>query len=170
MDKWESTQNIGGISNRDAKDIYKWATGKELSEEGIFGVEPTGLHKYGPGSRGKGWVDPRMDHAVQARWEDPRISLEEALRTGGFEFPPLGEKGVSEKKILDSEGVSIADRKGQLKRQLVTKKRQLEKKAAVDPEAAREYEARYPPGEAVGSTRRGIPPARWWKECTAGWT
>jgi len=155
MDKWESTLKIGGTPNRDAKDIYKKTTGKDLSEEGFFGVEP------GLGSNG--WVDPRMDRAVQAKWDNPTISAEEALRVGGFDVPPLDGKGVIEKSCTDSDGVTITKRKENLGKQLKAKKMAMKRKAASNPDVAREYAQRYPPPVEVvegvynGLDLRGVP-------------
>lgn len=42
------------------------------------------------------------------------MSSEQALRAGGFDFPPLEQTEVSEKLILDADGVSVAKRKKEL--------------------------------------------------------
>ncbi|KAL7535508.1 hypothetical protein ACHAWF_005187, partial [Thalassiosira exigua] len=150
MDKWESTQNIG--DDQYAKDTYKAATGKDLSKEG----------RYLPGTRGKTWADPRMDRAAHVMWEDPTLSTEEALRIGGFDFPSLDQKGVWEKNVVDSDNVSVTELKRKLQKRLLKKRRELEIQAANDPEAAKEYQKRYPPVEKIegvygGLDLRGIP-------------
>mmetsp|Transcript_11568 Transcript_11568/g.25364 ORF Transcript_11568/g.25364 Transcript_11568/m.25364 type:complete len:707 (+) Transcript_11568:62-2182(+) len=140
LDKWESTKKIGRAPNCNANDIYKEATGKDLSEEGFFGVEPSGNQKYSTGSGGKRWSDPRMDQAVEARWEDPTLTSEEALRIGGYEFPPLDEKGVLQKDIMDSDNVCITQRKNNLLRRLRMKKKQMARKSGGEPEVEEEVD------------------------------
>ena len=63
-----------------------------------------------------------MERAVQAKWEDPSLSTEEALRAGGFDIPPLGQADVSEKRLLDADGVSVAKRKRGLVKRLRDRK------------------------------------------------
>lgn len=133
MDLWEKSQGIDGVPTRDAKDIYKNATGKDLGEEGYFGVEP-----------GETWIDPRIDVAESIRWNDPSIPLDEALRRAGFDFPPTDGYG-RDKHMFDSDGKSLAERKAYLRGRLSCRKMLLARKAAIDPEAAREYEARFHP-------------------------
>ena len=105
-----------------------------------FGVEPAAK-----GSKCRRWADPRMDRASKAKWENPSLSSGEALRIGGYEFPPL--EGLLEKATLDSDGMTVSKRKLDLEHNLKRRKRKLAKKAVDDPEAAREYERRYPPVE-----------------------
>lgn len=144
MDTWERSQKLGaGMSNRDAKDIYKDATGKDLGEEGYYGVEPSGSHHYTKGTFNKSWTDPRMDRAVQAKWDDPSLRFEEALRIGGFDFL-LTEKYGAAKDIEDADGVPLLKRKAELRRRIMHTKIQLAKKGRSDPEAMREYRERYP--------------------------
>ena len=131
LDKWESTKKIGRTPNCNAKDIYKDATGQDLSEEGYFGVEPCGNNvKYPKGRGGKRWSDPRMDRAVEARWQDPTLSTEEALRIGGYEFPDLEGSGKLQKDTVDSDNVSVTQRKNNLLRRLRQKKNAEDRKAA----------------------------------------
>ena len=60
-----------------------------------------------------------MDRAVQAKWENPDMSTELALRIGGFDYPPLESvSGVTQKELVDSEGRSITQRKNNLLRRL----------------------------------------------------
>lgn len=129
LDKWESTKKVGRTSSNSAKDIYKAATGQDLSEEGFFGTEPAGTQKYDKGRGGKRWSDPRMDRAVQARLDDPTLSAEDALRTGGYEFPVLADQKLTDKEVVDSDNVSIHQRKNNLLRRVRQKKQQMEKEA-----------------------------------------
>ncbi|KAL3808162.1 hypothetical protein ACHAXA_010648 [Cyclostephanos tholiformis] len=67
-----------------------------------------------------------MDRAVEARWRDPSLSAEEALRIGGYVFPPSssinadGKRGSSSALggVVDSDNVSISQRKNNLLRRL----------------------------------------------------
>jgi len=130
LDKWESTQKVGRTPNCQAKDIYREATGLDLSEEGFYTVEPAGTEIYSKGKGGKRWSDPRMDRAVEAKQQDPTLTSEDALRIGGYEFPEIGKReiGKSEKDIMDSDNVSIKQRKNNLLRRLRQKKQSEEKK------------------------------------------
>ena len=67
-----------------------------------------------PGRRG----DPRMQLAVQAKINDPNISLIDALVAGGFVFPGLDKPGVQVANIEDTDGVSVYQRRNQLLRRL----------------------------------------------------
>lgn len=147
MDLLETSQGVDGVSNHDAREIYKHATGKDLGEEGFFGVEPSILHKT--------WIDPRIDKAESIKWNDPSISLDEALRQAGFDYSSIGRNG-KDKHTFDSDGKSLAERKHHLRSRLKLKKNQLARKAASDPEAAREYAARYPPA-ALPPPYGGLP-------------
>ncbi|KAL7539603.1 hypothetical protein ACHAWF_006459 [Thalassiosira exigua] len=64
--------------------------------------------------------DPRMDRAVQAKLDDPSLSLLDALRQGGFEFPALGDPGTPQYAVVDSDNVKITQRKNQLLRRIRT--------------------------------------------------
>ena len=57
--------------------------------------------------------DPRMHRAVAARLANPAISLYEALKIGGFEYPTDDDSSC-----LDSEQVSLGQRKNQLSRRV----------------------------------------------------
>ena len=57
--------------------------------------------------------DPRMHRAVAARLENPEISLFDALQIGGFQYPTNDDSS-----IMDSEKVTLGQRKNQLSRRL----------------------------------------------------
>jgi hypothetical protein len=57
--------------------------------------------------------DPRMHRAVAARLVNPDLTLFEALRQGGFDYPTNDEASV-----VDSEKVTLGQRKNQLSRRL----------------------------------------------------
>jgi hypothetical protein len=59
--------------------------------------------------------DPRMHRAVSARLANPDISLLQALRDGGFDFPAEGGHDTT---LLDADGVTLGQRKNQLSRRL----------------------------------------------------
>mmetsp|Transcript_32927 Transcript_32927/g.71113 ORF Transcript_32927/g.71113 Transcript_32927/m.71113 type:complete len:862 (-) Transcript_32927:154-2739(-) len=139
LDKWESSKKKKGVGrtttmtsqSSSANQIYKEFTGQDLAQRGYFDVEPTGTggHQRNPRrSGGKRWSDPRMDRAVDARWADPALSTEEALRIGGFEFPLLSDmerKGVTQKDVMDGDGVSVTQRKNNLLRRLRQRKKMV---------------------------------------------
>ena len=57
--------------------------------------------------------DPRMHKAVAARMENPNLSLMEALRIGGFNYPEdCGDDGT----CMDSDNITLGQRKNQLSR------------------------------------------------------
>jgi len=72
-----------------------------------------------------------MDRAAEAKWRDPSLSAEEALRIGGYVFPPSlagadGKKGAAARKeVVDSDNVSIAQRKNNLLRRLRLRRNSL---------------------------------------------
>ena len=57
--------------------------------------------------------DPRMHRAVSARLANPEISLFDALRIGGFQYPTNDDSSV-----MDAEKVTLGQRKNQLSRRL----------------------------------------------------
>lgn len=57
--------------------------------------------------------DPRMHRAVAARLANPKASLFEALEIGGFEYP-----NDDDATVLDSEHVTLGQRKNQLSRRI----------------------------------------------------
>lgn len=59
--------------------------------------------------------DPRMHRSVAARLRDPDMSLLQALREGGFEFPA---EGGHDMHCLDADGVTLGQRKNQLSRRV----------------------------------------------------
>jgi len=71
-------------------------------------------YKMHPGRHG----DKRMNKAVKARQQDPKMSLLAALLHGGFIFPQLYTPGVKMSQVKDTEGVTIYQRKNQLNRRL----------------------------------------------------
>lgn len=63
--------------------------------------------------------DPRMHRAVAARLASPDMTLLQALRAGGFEFPDCDEKGGNlDGTICDADKVQLCQRKNQLSRRL----------------------------------------------------
>ena len=71
-------------------------------------------YKMHPGRKG----DIRMNKAVKARQQDPKMSLLAALLHGGFIFPQLYTPGVKMSQVKDLEGVTVYQRKNQLNRRL----------------------------------------------------
>lgn len=67
--------------------------------------------------------DPRMDNAVQAKLDDPSLSLLDALRAGGFVFPSLDDSATPQYTVVDSDNVKITQRKNQLLRRIRTVKK-----------------------------------------------
>ena len=61
-------------------------------------------------------TDERMSRAVVLCLRDPKFDRTEALKIAGFKYDK--SKKVQEKKLLDSEGVSLRQRKNQLRRRL----------------------------------------------------
>ena len=71
--------------------------------------------------------DPRMHKSVAARLVNADMPLLRALLTGGFVFPTLDSEGVpldphltriDDDKVLDADGVTLAQRKNQLSRRI----------------------------------------------------
>jgi len=75
--------------------------------------KPVNLQKTG--RRG----DPRMHRAVAARLADPNMPLYDALKLGGFEYP-----ADDDASCVDSEKVTLGQRKNQLSRRLRLTKKQ----------------------------------------------
>ena len=100
------------------------AEGRPSSEDGDMGRSVA----VRDGRGGRRWSDPRMDRAVEARWRDPSLSAEEALRIGGYVFPPPPsssddadgkvDAAAARREVVDSDNVSIAQRKNNLLRRL----------------------------------------------------
>ena len=59
--------------------------------------------------------DPRMHKAVAARVANPSITLLQALRDGGFNFTA---EGGDDSTLVDSDSVTLGQRKNQLSRRL----------------------------------------------------
>jgi len=71
--------------------------------------------------------DPRMHKSVAARLVNADMPLLRALLTGGFIFPMLNAEGIpldpiltriDDSKVLDADGVTLAQRKNQLSRRI----------------------------------------------------
>ncbi|CAB9529750.1 expressed unknown protein [Seminavis robusta] len=73
--------------------------------------------------------DPRMNRAVEIRLNNPNVSLSDALRMGGFEYPPRATASV-----VDSENVALGQRKNQLNRRL--RQARLARAAALERRSA----------------------------------
>ena len=69
------------------------------------------------GIKGGRASDPRMVAAIEAKTRDNNLSLRDALEAGGFEFPHT-EIRCPAAAVVDSDGVSLAQRKNQLSRRL----------------------------------------------------
>ena len=67
--------------------------------------------------------DPRMDAAVEAKMNDPDLSLVDALRRGGFVFPNIDDTNAPQYTVVDSDNVKITQRKNQLLRRLRSMKK-----------------------------------------------
>jgi hypothetical protein len=65
--------------------------------------------------------DPRMHKAVTARLADPKLSLVDALRVGGFD---ISSEAEGEHIMID--GVTLSQRKNQLSRRLRLEKQTLD--------------------------------------------
>lgn len=82
--------------------------------------------------------DPRMHRSVAARLVDPDMSLLDALRQGGFNFPAEGGHDIT---LHDADGVTLGQRKNQLSRRLRLAHKALEEgrptnvSVAADPQA-----------------------------------
>jgi len=62
--------------------------------------------------------DPRMNRAVQAKVDNPNLSLVAALMAGGFVFNTLDAPGLNMSAVKDAENVTIYQRRNQLLRRL----------------------------------------------------
>ena len=78
--------------------------------------------------------DPRMDKAVQAKLDNPNISNEEALCLGGYVYSV--KKGVSQKDLVDMEGISLTQRKNSLRKRMKRIELKKQKCVASGPVAA----------------------------------
>ena len=77
-------------------------------------AQPANLpHQRQSGSKTGRRGDPRMHKAVAARIADPDLTLYEALKAGGFLYPTDDDSGC-----VDSEQVSLGQRKNQLSRRI----------------------------------------------------
>jgi len=89
------------------------------------GVSSKELDPYRGPPRGK-YVDPRMQKAVEAKMDDPKLSLYDALVAGGFVFrdDPSVKDGM-----IDMDGTTLAQRKNNLCRRIRLEKEKLVKKS-----------------------------------------
>jgi len=101
-----SDSTLGSISRQKKPIPNKAAKAKAGERKANF--------KKHPGRHG----DERMNRAVEARHQDPNISLLYALLAGGFVFPELYTPGVKKAQVKDTEGVTVYQRKNQLNRRL----------------------------------------------------
>ena len=75
-----------------------------------------------------------MDKAVQAKLDNPNISNEEALCLGGYVYSV--KKGVSQKDLVDMEGISLTQRKNSLRKRMKRIELKKQKGVASGPVAA----------------------------------
>ena len=85
----------------------------QLNNNAMIRKEPPKMKKH-PGRHG----DRRMNRAVEARQQDPNMTLLSALLAGGFIFPQIYSPGVKLSKVKDTDGVTVYQRKNQLNRRL----------------------------------------------------
>jgi hypothetical protein len=78
--------------------------------------DPDHPHHRSKGRKG----DPRMHQAVAARIDNPNLTLFQALQSGGFEYPTDDDAAC-----VDSENVTLGQRKNQLSRRIRLAKKQL---------------------------------------------
>jgi hypothetical protein len=78
--------------------------------------DPDHPHHSSKGRKG----DPRMHQAVAARIDNPNLTLFQALQCGGFEYPTDDDAAC-----VDSENVTLGQRKNQLSRRIRLAKKQL---------------------------------------------
>ena len=96
------------------------------------------IHKEGMKFKMGRKGDPRMHRSVAARLVDPDMSLLDALRQGGFNFPAEGGHDIT---LHDADGVTLGQRKNQLSRRLRLAHKALEEgrptnvSVAADPQA-----------------------------------
>lgn len=63
--------------------------------------------------------DPRMNIAVALKTRHPDMTLDDALKAGGFKFPDDYEtSSLRERQIYDEDNVSLQQRKNQLNRRI----------------------------------------------------
>ena len=88
-------------------------------QEMMRDIRPSSPSSHGNKTGRKG--DPRMHRAVAARLADPSLSLFEALRAGGFDYT-IDEDA----QALDTDKVTLGQRKNQLSRRIRLAKKQAE--------------------------------------------
>ena len=105
--------------------------------------------------------DPRMHRAVSARLANPDISLLQALRDGGFDFPAEGGHDTT---LLDAEGVTLGQRKNQLSRRLRLARQAMDENKPIQRSTNLNYESDDPrveiakmiqDGSLAGTARQG---------------
>jgi hypothetical protein len=94
-----------------------------MSEDGDQVASPKKMGRKG---------DPRMHKALEARVNDPRISLIDALQIGGFEFYSLENN-----ECYDRDNILLSQRKNQLSRRIRLYKKQNQLKQSLDKSASR---------------------------------
>ena len=62
--------------------------------------------------------DQRMSQAIVLCLRDPKLDKTDALIAAGFTYDLRGKEKISDLKLLDAEGVSLSQRKNQLRRRL----------------------------------------------------
>lgn len=88
--------------------------------------------------------DPRMHRSVSARIADPSISLFDALKIGGFDYPHDNDANV-----IDSENVTLGQRKNQLSRRV----RLVRKQSRLFDDSSESYRPHKQVGEAKSIKR-----------------
>lgn len=59
-----------------------------------------------------------MKQAIQAKMDDPDLSLVDALKAGGYVFPKLDEPDAKIASVEDTDGITVYQRRNQLLRRL----------------------------------------------------
>ncbi len=106
-----------------SRSFVKIKCAKKKCSKTEVGKKKSFVKKSGRGRSG----DPRMNRAVSAKLQNPQLPLVTALLEGGFVFPSLDEPCVKVSAVLDTDGVTIYQRRNQLLRRL-----RLEKGKAKD--------------------------------------
>lgn len=86
-------------------------------DEKNFDLKSTNLSVNQTGRKG----DPRMHKVVEAKITNPDISLNDALKMGGFEYSENDDS-----ICLDAEKISLSQRKNQLSRRIRLRRQQGE--------------------------------------------
>ena len=102
-----SSSSIGGSYGPSQRDQSR-ATAENI----VFTKEEADLLSHHTGRK----TDERMARAIVLCLRDPGVDKTEALLAAGFQYVKEGK--VNEKKLFDAEGVSLRQRKNQLRRRL----------------------------------------------------